>query len=242
MASNNVKVQALKAAFPHTIPIFAGFWFLAFAYGVLMNVSGFSFVYPMIMSIVIFGGSLEFVAVNMLLSTYAPLSVFVVSLMLQARHLFYGISMLDKYEDLGWKKVYLIYAMCDESFSVNYTADIPEGVDKGWFYFFTTLLNQLYWVSGATLGGIFGGLIHFNTKGLEFVMTSMFVAIFMEQWLKDKCHISALIGFVSSVLALVIFGKDNFIIPAMLLILVLLLSFKKPITQKFIYDEVVNEH
>lgn len=238
MLNNKVK-KALKCAFPYTIPIFAGFWFLAFAYGVLMNVSGFSFVYPMIMSIVIFGGSLEFVAVNMLLSPFTPISVFVISLMLQARHLFYGISMLDKYKYLGWKKYYLIYGMCDETFSVNYTADIPSDVDRGWFYFFVTLLNQFYWVSGATLGGLLGGLIKFNTSGLEFVMTSMFVVIFMEQWMKDKCRISALIGGLSSVISLIAFGKNNFIVPSMVLILLLLLLLKKPLEKSLPQGEEI---
>ena len=127
----NSKLAALRAAFPYTVPIFAGFWFLALAYGINMSVSGFSFVYPMVMSAVIYGGSLEFVAVSMLLSPYAPLQTFLMTLMIQARHLFYGISMLEKYKNLGPKKYYLIYAMCDETFSINYTAKIPDGVDRG---------------------------------------------------------------------------------------------------------------
>ena len=139
-----MKLKALKAAFPQTIPIFTGFCFLGLAYGIYMNASGFSFVYPMFMSLLIFGGSLEFVAVEMLLSPFAPLSVIVMTLLIQARHLFYGISMLDKYKGMGWKKFYLIFGMCDESFSINCSADIPEDVDKGWFMFFVTLLNQFY--------------------------------------------------------------------------------------------------
>lgn len=126
-----MKLKALKAAFPQTIPIFTGFCFLGLAYGIYMNASGFSFVYPMFMSLLIFGGSLEFVAVEMLLSPFAPLSVIVMTLLIQARHLFYGISMLDKYKGMGWKKFYLIFGMCDESFSINCSADIPEDVDKG---------------------------------------------------------------------------------------------------------------
>ena len=148
--------KAFKAAWPKTIPIMAGFLFLGFSYGVYMNVSGFSFVYPMVMSAVIYGGSLEFLTVSMLLSPFAPLQVFTVSLMIQARHLFYGISMLEKFKGTGLKKFYLIYGMCDETFSVNYVADISADVDRGWFMFFVTLLNQIYWVLGATLGGLFG--------------------------------------------------------------------------------------
>lgn len=127
--------KALKCAFPYMIPIFAGFWFLGLTYGIYMNVSGFSFWYPMCMSLTIFGGSLEFVAVSMLLAPYAPVQVFLMTLMIQARHLFYGISMLDKFKSMGWKKPYLIFGMCDETFSINYTAEIPADVDRGWFYF-----------------------------------------------------------------------------------------------------------
>ena len=229
----SLKWNALKAAFPYTIPIFAGFWFLALTYGIYMNVSGFSFWYPMAMSAIIYGGSLEFIAVSMLLSPFAPVQTFLMTLMIQARHLFYGISMLDKYKHLGAKKFYIIYAMCDETFSVNYTAKIPDGVDRGWFYFFVSLLNQIYWVSGATIGGLLGSLIHFDTTGLDFVMTAMFVVIFMEQWMKEKHHFSELIGLIAAVGCLLIFGADNFMIPTMICILAALSFLKKPIESRF---------
>ena len=150
-------------------------------------------------------------------------------ILINARHLFYGISMLDKFKGTGWKKFYLIFGMCDESFSINYTAEIPSDIEEGWFMFFVTLLNHLYWFTGATLGGIFGSLIHFNTDGLEFVMTAMFVVIFMEQWFKEKKHISALIGLGISLLCLVVFGSENFIIPSMLAMLGVLTLLRKPL-------------
>lgn len=230
--NKGIITRSFRAAFPCTIPILAGFLFLGMAYGIYMNVSGFSFVYPMIMAAVIFGGSLEFLAAQMLLSPFAPLQVLMVSLMIQARHLFYGISMLDKFKDMGWKKFYLIYGMCDETFSVNCTAEIPGDCDRGWFYFFVTLLNQLYWVGGATLGGLLGNLITFDTKGLDFVMTAMFIVIFLEQWLKEKRHFSEWAGLASSAACLLIFGKDNFMIPTMICILLLLTAFRKPVGRK----------
>lgn len=220
--------KAFHSAFPYTIPIFAGFWFLGLTYGIYMNVSGFSFWYPMLMSLTIFAGSVEFVSVNMLMGAFHPMQALAMTLMINARHLFYGISMLDKYKGTGWKKFYLIFGMCDESFSINYTADIPEDVDKGWFMFFVTLLNHFYWFSGATLGGLFGALIHFNTEGLDFVMTAMFVVIFMEQWLKDSKHTSAVLGLVLSALCLIIFGADDFIIPSMIAILGVLTLLRRP--------------
>lgn len=221
--------KAFKAAFPKTIPILAGFLFLGFSYGVYMNVSGFSFVYPMVMSAVIYGGSLEFLAVSMLLSPFAPLQVFVVSLMIQARHLFYGISMLEKFKGTGLKKLYLIYGMCDETFSVNYVAEVPAGVDRGWFMFFVTLLDQIYWVAGATLGGLCGSLITFNTKGLDFVMTALFAVIFLDRLMSEKKHYTAVIGVLSALLCRIIFGADSFMLPTMGLMLLLLTAFRRPL-------------
>lgn len=224
-----MKWKALKAAFPHTIPILAGFWFLGLAYGIYMNVSGFSFWYPLCMSLIIFGGSLEFIAVTMLLSPFAPIQTLLLALVIQARHLFYGIAMLDRFKGLGWKKAYLIFGMCDETFSINYTAEIPEDVDRGWFMFFVTLLNHFYWVSSATIGGLVGSLLSFNTTGLEFVMTAMFVVIFLEQWLKEKKHYTALIGLASALVCRLGFGADNFMIPTMLCMVAGLTLFQKPI-------------
>ena len=222
-------IKALKAAFPLTIPIFAGFWFLGLTYGIYMNVSGFPFWYPMIMSLTIFAGSVEFVAVNLLLGAFNPLQALAITLMINARHIFYGISMLERFKGTGLKKIYLIFGMCDESFSINYTAKIPEDVDKGWFMFFVTLLNHFYWFSGAALGGVFGSLIRFDTDGLEFVLPAMFIVIFLEQWLKDRQHLNALIGLAVSILCLAAFGSGTFMLPAMAGILVMLTLLKKPL-------------
>lgn len=227
-----MKKRALEAAFPHTVPIFAGFWFLGMTYGIYMNVSGFSFWYPLFMSLTIFAGSIEFVTVNMLMGAFNPLQAFAMTLMINARHLFYGISMLDKYKGMGWKKFYLIFGMCDESFSINYTAQIPEDVDRGWFMFFVTLLNHIYWVFGAALGGIFGSVIRFDTEGLDFVMTAMFVVIFLEQWMKDRKHTSALAGLGLSLLCLAVFGADDFMIPAMAAILLFLTVCRKSLERE----------
>ena len=217
---------ALRAAAPYTIPIFAGYWLLGLTYGILMNVSGFSFVWPMMMAAVIYSGSVEFVAVKVLLSSFHPLQAFVMAFMIGARHLFYGIPMLDRFKHKGWKKPLLIYFMSDETFSVNYTAQIPKHVDEGWFMLWVSVLDFIYWLSGATLGGIFGNLITFSTKGLDFVMTSMFVVIFVEQWMKDKSHVSAILGIVLSVISLLLFGPDHFVIPAMILMLLALIALR----------------
>ena len=227
-----MKKKAFKAALPYTLPICAGFLFLGMSYGFLMRSKGFSFFYPLLMSLFIFAGSMEFVTVNLLLSAFQPLHAFFLALMVNARHLFYGISMLEKYKNTGWKKPYLIFGMCDESFTVNCTVTPPEDVDKGWFMLFVTLLNQIYWVSGATLGALLGYVIHFDTTGIEFVMTALFVVMFMNQWEEAKDHHPALIGIGCSLLCLLVFGDGNFILPAMALII---LSFT--ISRKKNYKE-----
>ena len=220
--TNNRVSAALSAAFVPTLPILAGFLFLGVTYGIYMNVSGFSFVYPMAMSLIIFAGSVEYVTVGLLLGAFDPLAAFVMALMINARHIFYGISMLDKYRNAGRKRFYLIFGMCDESFSINCSAKIPDGVDHGLFMLFVTLLNHIYWVAGATLGGIFGSLISFDTTGLDFVMCALFVVIFLEQWKTDKRHLPALLGIGLSALCLAIFGSDGFIVPSMLVLLIAL--------------------
>ena len=218
MVSKKIKA-AFFAALPNTIPILAGFLFLGIAYGIYMNQSGFKFYYPMFMSFIIFAGSVEFATVSWLLGSFDPVNIFFLTLMINARHLFYGLSMLEKYNIPGWKKLYLIYGMCDESFSINATVDIPKGIDKGLFMFFVTMLNQIYWVAGATIGGIFGSFIPFDTKGIEFVMTALFVVIFLENWLKEKDHSASVIGLFISFICLMIFKGTNFIIPSMIIIL-----------------------
>ena len=220
---NNKHIRALRAAFPHTIPILTGFMFLGLTYGIYMNVSGFSFWYPCLISLFVFAGSAQFVAVNLLLGAFSPLQAFAMILMINARHIFYGLSMLEKYKGLGLKKLYLIFGLCDETFSINCSADIPDDVDKGLFMFYVTLLNQTYWVAASTLGGIFGSLLTISTKGLDFVMTAMFVVIFIEQWTKEKDHTSSLLGLFLPLVCLLIFGADRFIIPSMAAILAALM-------------------
>jgi len=221
-------IKALKAAFPQTIPIMAGYVFLSIAYGVYMNAFGFNFLYPMFMSMLIYAGTVQFVAVGLLMAVFDPLNAFFLTLMINARYLFYGISMLNKYRINGLKGAFLVFGMSDETFSINLTADIPEDIDESWFMFFVTILNYTYWVSGSILGGLFGELIEFNTKGLEFAMTAMFIVIFLEQWLKEKSHSSSLLGLGVSASCLIIFGSDNFIIPSMIVILLILTLKKEP--------------
>ena len=184
---------------------------------------------PMLMGTVVYGGSLEFVLASLLLSAFSPLSAFLMALMIQARHLFYGLAMLERYKGYGLRSFYMIFAMSDETFSITCSAEPPEGVDKGWFMFFITLLDQFYWVFSAGLGAVVGSVLPFSTEGVDFVMTAMFTVIFLNQWEKDRQHYSALIGLAAPLACLVFFGSGSFLLPSMGCILILLLALRKPI-------------
>lgn len=224
-------LRALRAAAPHTLPILTGYAVLGMGYGVYVQSLGLPVWYPMLMGTVVYGGSLEFVLASLLLEPFAPLSAFIMALMVQARHLFYGLAMLERYKGYGLRSVYMIFAMTDETFSVTCSAEPPEGVDRGWFMFFISLLDQFYWVASAGIGAVVGSMLPFSTDGVEFVMTAMFVVIFLNQWEKDKRHYSALIGVGSSLVCLIVFGADSFLLPAMGCILALLVLFRRPIEQ-----------
>lgn len=215
---------ALQAALPFTLPICAAFLFLGCSYGFYICSKGFSPWYPFFTSMLVFAGSMEFVLVGMLLSAFDPLSCFLMTLMVNSRHLFYGLSMLECFKDTGWKKFYLIYGMCDESFAINVSTPAPEGVDRGWFMTFVTLLNQIYWVAGSTLGGILGSSISINTKGLDFALVALFMAIFVSQWQNTDKHAPAIIGIVLPLGCLLVWGPRSFVPPAMLLMLAIFIT------------------
>ncbi len=221
------KTRALKAAFPYTIPVLTGFTFLGIAYGIIMNSKGYGVGWTVLMSLLVFAGSAQYVAISFLTSAFNPIYAFLMTLMVNARHLFYGISLLDRYRGTGKFKPYLIFGLCDETFSITCSAEPPKGVNRDWFYFFITLLNHSYWVLGSALGGWLGTVISFNIEGLDFVLTALFVVIFVDQWKNQKNHKPAVIGVVCSVICLAIFGQDDFIILSMITILVALTIVRK---------------
>jgi len=227
-----MKTKAMKAAFPHTIPVLMGYIFMGMAFGILLRSKGYNFGWAILMSTTIFAGSMQFVAINLLTSSFNLATVVSMTLMVNARHLFYGLAMLDKFKDMEKKKAYMIFSLTDETFSLLCSAEPPPDVNKNWFYFSIALLNHLYWIIGSAIGAIIGSLISFNTKGIDFVMTALFVVIFVDQWKSSKKHIPALIGIFASILCLIIFGANKFILPSMILILIILTVFKRPLEMR----------
>lgn len=215
--------NAMLHAFPHTVPVLTGFLVLGMAYGVLMQSKGYGVLWSVLMSAIAFCGSMQFVAVTLLTTIFNPFQAFLLSLMINARHIFYGLSMLDKYKGMGKIRMFLIYTLCDETFSIASSVAPPEGVDKKRFYFCISLLDYLYWIAGTLLGGLVGGMISFNTKGIDFVLTALFVVLFLEQ-LKNRDNLRfGLIGLFGSAAALFCFGAGNMVIPSMIIILVIML-------------------
>ena len=222
---------AFRHAFHASLPIMAGYGFLGITYGIYMHELGFSFLYPMLMAMVVYAGSAEFLLGNMLLGSFHPLQTFLMILMVNARHLFYGLAMLERYKGLGWKKFFLIFGMSDETFALTSSAKIPDGCDRGWYLLWLTWLDETYWVAGATVGGLVGPLLTFDLRGLDFVLTAMFAAIFADNWLRERSHLSSLSGLFICGVALILFGPDRFIIPSMVVILVFLTLMRRKLEE-----------
>ena len=223
----NPGVSALAAAFPHTLPVLTGFLVLGIAYGMLMQKNGYGVQWAVLMSAIAFCGSMQFIAITLLTTVFHPLEAFLLSLLVNARHLFYGLSMLEKYKGFGKVKALLIYTLCDETFSIVSCVEPPEGVDRKRFYLSVSLLDYGYWVFGTFLGGIAGTYISFNTKGLDFALTALFVVLFLEQMKKPEQRVFGVIGIAATVLGLVIFGANQMVLPSMGLVLLALLVGRK---------------
>ena len=215
--------RTLAAAFPHTVPVLTGYLVLGVAYGVLMQAKGYGAIWAFLMSAVAFCGSMQFVAITLLTGAFDPVGAFLMSLMVNARHLFYGVSMLGKYRGMGWAKVPLVYTLSDETFSIVSSVEPPEGVDPTQFYFAMSFLTWAYWVVFSMLGGLAGSLITFDITGIDFALTALFVVLFIEQVIPRENRAPGAIGLVCSVVGLAVFGADNMVIPAMVLTLAVLL-------------------
>lgn len=217
---------ALRTAFPHTIPVLTGFLTLGAAYGILMQTKGFGVFWPTLMSALAFCGSMQFVAITLLTTAFNPVQALILSIMVNARQIFYGLSLLGKYKGLGKLRAFLIFALCDETFSIVCSIEPPKGTARKPFYFWVSLLDYSYWILGTLLGAVLGSLLTFNTAGLDFALTALFVVLFLEQILKKENRIPGFIGLGATLLSVVTigqrFGQDKMVIPAMLLILLIL--------------------
>ncbi len=219
--------QTVKNAFFKSIPVFAGYMVLGIGFGILLRSAGFGVLWAFAMSTFIYAGSLQYVGVSLLSGGASVITAALTTFMVNARHLFYSISMVDTYKDAGPYKPYLIFALTDETYSLLCDKKTPPGDDPDRYRFFVSLFNQCYWVLGSVIGSLLGAVIPFSTEGIEFSMTALFIASFTEQWLSTKDHVPALTGLLCTLLCLVLFGSSRFLIPAMLLITLVLTLLRK---------------
>ncbi len=213
-----MKTTAVRTAFLDTVPVMTGYLFLGFGFGILLHRNGYGALWSLAMSLFIYAGSMQYMAVSLLSGGAGLLTAALTTLVVNARHLFYGISMVDAYKGAGKKKPYLIFALTDETYSLVSRNPFPDGISRHGYCFLVSLFDQVYWIAGSVLGNLAGSLLPINLEGIEFVLTALFVTIFVEQWLSTEHHFPALVGVVSSVACLLIFGKDVFLIPAMVII------------------------
>ena len=219
--------RTLKKAFKDSLPILAGYLALGIGFGVLLHSKGYSFLWALLMSCTIYAGAGQYAAVDLLSSGASLITTAVMTLIINARHFFYGFSLLDKYKGTGKAKPYMIFALTDETYSLVCTAKIPDGIDEKKYYLFLSVLDQLYWITGCTIGALLGTFIPFDSTGIDFAMTALFVVIFVEQWLDTKEHLPAILGAATTLVCLFIFGAQYFIIPSMAFIAVELVIFRK---------------
>lgn len=215
--------DSIRTAFQLTLPVMAGYWFLGITYGILAHSMGYSIWYPLLMAMFIYSGSAEFLALGLLSGNFNPVAAVTVAFVVGARHLFYGISMLDRYKGSGWRKPFLIFWLTDETFAVNYNTEQASHSTQLW----VSGLDYLYWLSGGMMGYLFGTYASMNLKGMEFVVTAMFTTIFIDQLIKEKDYRPAFIGFICTIISLLLFGNEIFILPSMFGILITLTLMRK---------------
>lgn len=213
MDGNNTVIW--KYSFRASLPVMAGYIVLGMGFGILLESKGYAWWYAALMSIFIYAGSMQYVTIDLLAGGASLITAAIMTLMVNLRHIFYGLTMLEPYKDTGAKKPYLIFALTDETFSLVCSPELPENIDRKKYFFKVSVLNQCYWIFGSILGAVLGNAIAFNSAGVDFSMTALFVVIFVEQWEKTKQHLPALTGLLISIVCLLIFGASDFLIPSM---------------------------
>lgn len=217
-SKNTLFYNAMKSALRMASPLMLALVFLGIGYGIYMRSCGFGAAWPVCMAAAVFAGSMEFITVGLLQGAFNPFYTLLLTVIVNGRHLFYGISMLEKYRNTGWKKIGLVSGLIDEAFSLNYTAETPAGIDRSWFMFLVTLFLYLSWLTGTAIGAVSGSTIVSEIKGVGFVMTSLFIVIFINQWQKEKTHGGSLLGLLIAGICLPLFGKTYFMLPTILII------------------------
>ena len=224
--------KALAAAFPVTLPVLMGYLAIGMAFGFMLEAIGYNFIWAFFMSLTIYAGSGQYLGVSLLASAAALSQVALLTLLINFRHLVYGLSMLEKFRGMGWRKLYMIFSLTDETYALLSSAQAPIGVDPRNFYFSVALLDHLYWIAGSVIGSVAGALLGINTQGIEFAMTALFIVIAVDQWKAYPRHLPAILGAVSTLVCLKLVGKDNMLLPALAVIVAVLLALRARLDEK----------
>ena len=220
-------LRAFRAAFPYTVPVLTGYLFIGMAFGVMIQEKGYNFLWAMLMSLVIYAGSGQYLAVNFFAPSVSLFNVIFMEFMVNIRHIFYGLSLLERFSEMGKKRLYMIFSLTDETYSLFFVTKVPKDVKEEQFLFAIAVLDQSYWIIGSGIGALLGNVLPFSAEGIDFAMTALFGVIFIEQWMEKKNRIPAGIGVVGAFVCLQIFGADSFVLPSMLLIVLILFVGKK---------------
>ncbi len=219
-------MKTVKAAFLKSLPVMAGYIILGIGFGILAHSAGYGLLWSFAMSLLIYAGSMQYVGISLMAGGASVLTVIFTTVMVNARHLFYSISMLGRYQNAGRRKPYLVFSLTDETYSLLCDGKVPEDMDPDRFRFLVSLFNHSYWVLGSVIGSLAGSVLPFSAAGIEFSMTALFIASFVEQWITAEDRIPAVTGLAGTLLCLLIFGPADFLIPAMLLITLVLSLLK----------------
>lgn len=230
------KTKVFKDAFKLTIPMLSSYPFMGIAYGIFMSAKGYNVIWTGLSSLFIYAGAMQFVMVDLLLNSAFLLEVFLITFMVNARHLFYGITMIEPFRNFGRQKLYQSLTLNDETFMLFISLDKKNSPDTKRLYFYIAMLNHSYWIIGSIIGGLFGDLVNIPSQGIDFVMTALYIVLFVDRLENEKTHISSYIGVASSLLCILIFGPDNFIIPTMITMMAVFLLFKSPIEKQYVAE------
>ena len=228
--------KALSAAFPVTVPVLMGYLAIGIAFGLMLQEIGYNFIWAFFMSLTIYAGSGQYLGVTLLGAAASLGTVAVMTLLINFRHLVYGLSMLEKFRGMGPRKLYMIFSLTDETYALLSSAWAPVGVDPRNFYFAIALLDQSYWILGSVIGAVAGALIPFSTEGVDFAMTALFVVIAVDQWRSYQKHLPAVLGAGVTVLFLIVlghfFGQDQMLLISLGVIVLCLLVLRDRLDEK----------
>lgn len=234
--TKNRYAKAFRVAFPYTIPVLTGYLFIGTAFGVMFQEKGYNFLWAILMSVLVYAGSGQYLAVNFFVPGAGFWNIIFMTLMVNVSHMFYGLSLLERFGRMGKKRLYMIFSLTDETYSLLCTTKIPKGVPEDAFLFAIAFLDHLYWIAGSAIGAVAGAVLPLNAKGIDFAMTALFIVIFVEQWMAGGKRIPALIGLISTAALRVAFGMDRFVLPSMICILCCLVLGRAHIEKEAVLD------